>query len=43
MPLTLTRSVALIVSQLFHQTLTAVDLLMWVHEEGICPEQTRVG
>ena len=24
-------------SQLFNQTLTAVDLIVWIHEEGICP------
>lgn len=42
MLLTLTLSVAMVVSQLFNQILTVVDL-MWIHEEGICPSQTRVG
>lgn len=43
MLLTLTLSVAVIVSQLFNQILTAVDLLVWIHEEGICPSQRCVG
>lgn len=37
MLLTLTMSIAVIASQLFNQILPAADLIVWTHEEGICP------